>query len=425
MNRSRRAVLRGLGVAVALPWLEVLARPASAASPPRRRLLAVCNNMGLLADRFFPKGTIAGDLSSPYLDLLAAHREHFTVVSGTSHPRVDGGHSSDICFLTAAVNPTSAAFRNTVSLDQHAAAVIGQATRFPSLTLGVNVQSGVRSLSWTRTGAMIPCRDRPSEVFRQLYLQGSAAEVKAQLRELERGRSILDAVGEQARAVGRSMGRRDRDRLDQYFTGVRDLERDLSTARAWATRPKPVPTVPPPVDAVDPGLYMERARLMYDMARLAFESDSTRLVTLMLDGLSGNIRLEGREMNLDYHDLTHHGNAPVKLRELERIELGHMKLLDRLLADLRASAEGDATLLDRTVVLYGSNLGSGNSHGTTNLPILVAGGGFKHGRHLAFDRERNASLPKLFVSVLRQLGIPTDRFAGGEGPLPGLESKPG
>lgn len=424
---SRRQLLRTAGVVLGLPLLDAMtpafARAASAPSTPRR-ILAVCNNLGVLPEKFFPEADSAGrDYKlSPYLELLKAHRNDFTVFSGVWHPDVDGGHPADNCFLTAAPHPGSGGFRNTISLDQYAAEYIGHLTRFPSLTLGVNVQQGQRSLSWTGGGVLIPCDEKPSEVFRKLFLQGSPQEIDAQVRRLELGESILDAVAEQTHRLDRKLGPRDRERMDQYLTGVRDLEKRLESARQWERKPKPHTDAQPPVDPADPREYLEKTRLMYDMAALAFETDSTRLVALLLDSVnSPAIEVEGVEITDGYHNLSHHGKSPEKLKQLEHIDSEHMKLLDQLFTHLKSRKEDGETLFDRTMMLYGSNLGNANTHVTTNLPILFAGGGFKHGQHLAFDRSRNYPLPNLFVSMLQRMGLEVDKFASSTGTMRGLE----
>jgi hypothetical protein len=424
---SRRSFLRGTGVVLGLPLLDAMlpafARAASTAPEPRR-MLAVCNNLGLLPEKFFPAHdqTGRGYTLSPYLEHLHAHRDDFTVFSGVWHPDVDGGHPADNCFLTAAPHPGSGGFRNTISLDQFCAERLGHLTRFPSLTLGVNVKQGERSLSWTGSGVLIPCEEKPSEVFKRLFLQGSPEEIAAQVRRLELGESIMDAVADQTRSLQRNIASRDRERLDQYFTGVRDLEKRLASAREWERQPKPATTAKPPLDPEDPREYMEKTRLMYDMARLAFETDSTRMVTLLLDSVNSPVlEIEGADISDGYHSLSHHGKNPTKLKQLETIDREHMKLLDRLFTELKERKEDGATLFDRTMVLYGSNLGNANTHVTTNLPVLFAGGGFRHGQHLAFDTARNYPLPNLFVSMLQRLGLEEDHFATSTGTMRGLE----
>jgi BMFP domain-containing protein YqiC len=425
---SRRQFLRGAGIVLSLPLLDsmlpVFARGAenAAAKAKPRRMLGICNNLGLLPDQFFPKETGRGYALSPYLETLKAHRDDFTVFSGVSHPDVDGGHPADICFLTAAPHPGSGGFRNTISLDQYVAERIGHLTRFPSLTLGVNVSQGSRSLSWTGSGVLIPCEEKPSEVFRRLFVQGSPAEVDAQMRKLDQGRSILDAVAGQVKDLQRSVTARDRDRLDQYFTGVRDLEQRMEMSKDWERKPKPVVAVEAPHDPASPAEYMNKVKLMYDMAKLAFETDSTRSISLMLDSVnSPAIDLGDTKLSDGYHNVSHHGRSEAKLAELKAVDQMHMKLLDGLFNDLKAVKEDGESLFDRTMVLYGSNLGNANTHVTTNLPTLFAGGGFRHGQHLAFDPVYNYPLPNLFVSMLQRMGIESDKFASATGTMRGLE----
>src|SRR4051812_20445709 len=232
---SRRHFLRGAGVLLGLPLLDAMV-PAIARADTKslvpRRFFGICNNLGLLPDKFFPGAQQAGrDYPlSPYLEVLRDFRSDFTVFSGVMHPDVDGGHPADICFLTAAPHPSSGGFRNTISLDQYMAERIGHLTRFPSLTLGVNVFGARNSLSCTAGGVLIPCDTRPSEVFKKLFLGGSPEEVKAQTRSPALGQSILDTVADQTTSLKRNVGSRDRQRLDQYFTGVRDLEQRMVQA---------------------------------------------------------------------------------------------------------------------------------------------------------------------------------------------------
>jgi Protein of unknown function (DUF1552) len=418
---SRRRFLRGSAVAMALPFLEAMRPPFARATDkaPPRRMLCVCNNLGVLPGPFFPKDAGRDYKASPYLKLLEEHRADFTVLSGVSHPGVDGGHPSDIAFLSCAPHPASSSFRNSISLDQLVAERIGTLTRFPSLTLAVN---GGRSLSWTRTGVAIPPEGRASDVFKQLFLQGTPAEVDRQVREIDAGRSILDAVSEQTKALQRNVGARDRARLEQYYSSVRDLEHRLQESRGWASKPKPTVKAAPPVDPASPAQYMGKVQVMYDLARLAFETDSTRAITLMLNSVGTPVvQIAGATITDSYHNLSHHGMAADKLAQLEVIDAWHMKLLAELFRGLKSAHEAGATLLDQTMVLYGTNLGDANAHSTTNLPTLLAGGGFRHGQHLAFDRGRNYPLPNLFVSMLQRLGLEEAAFGPSTGTMRGLE----
>ncbi|HEY8749651.1 MAG TPA: DUF1552 domain-containing protein, partial [Tepidisphaeraceae bacterium] len=168
--------------------------------------------------------------------------------------------------------------------------------------------------------------------------------------------------------------------------------------------------------------YMDKIKIMYDLARLAFETDSTRSVTLMLNSVGTPVmQIEGEKITDGYHNLSHHGMAQEKLTQLKVIDEWHMKLLADLFKELKETHEAEQTLLERTMILYGSNLGDANAHSTTNLPTLFAGGGFRHGQHLAFDRERNYPLPNLFVSILQRMGIEVNSFASGTGTMRGME----
>jgi hypothetical protein len=268
----------------------------------------------------------------------------------------------------------------------------------------------------------IPPEERASAVFNQLFLQGTPEDVEAQIRALDTGRSILDAVSDQARDLSRKVGERDRGRLDQYFTSVRDLERRLQQSRGWETKPKPVVNVAAPVDPTSPAQYLEKVKAMYDLAKLAIETDSTRTITLMLNSVGTPVvTIPGVEITDDYHNLSHHGKAEDKLAQLKVLDVWQMKLLAGLFTELKSVREAEETLLDRTMILYGSNLGDANAHSTTNMPTLFAGGGFRHGQHLAFDRSRNYPLPNLFVSMLQRLGIEQDAFASSTGTMRGLE----
>lgn len=421
---NRRTFLKSAGVGLALPWLEAMQTSqlhADSTIARPKRLLAICNNLGVLPDKFFPEDSGQEYELSPYLQQLSSLREDFTVLSGVSHPGVDGSHSSDVSFLTAAPHPGSGGFRNSISLDQFIAGKLGHLTRYPSLTLGVNAKQGRRSLSWTDGGVLIPCEDSAASVYKQLFLQGSKDEVERQIRKLQLGQSVMDELCEQAKSLGRRLGASDRDRMEQFTTAVRDVEQRMVRSQEWQRTPKPTAPDEVPVDPPDQTAYMEKTRLMYKMARLAFETDSTRSISLLLDSNnSPTISVEGAQITDGYHNLSHHGKNEKKLKQLEAIDVAHMNLLAELITDLENTKEPRGTLLDHSMVLFGSNFGDANKHTTDNMPILLAGGSFRHGQHLAFDRRNNYPLPNLFVSMLQKLGIETDSFASATGTMRGL-----
>ncbi len=421
----RWAFLRGVGVAIALPWLENLASKAavrtSLIEPPRRMLL-ISNNLGVLPKPFFPATAGVDYELSPYLTGLADVRSEFTVISGLSHPDVAGGHSTENCFLTAARGPTRSGFRNTISLDQFAAEALGPVTRFPTLNLGVNIDKANRSLSWTRDGALLPAEDSAATLFRKMFVQGDPAAVKQQLHRLEERGSILDTLLDDANQLSRQLGSHDRARLDQYLTSVREVEERLETSRQWEQRPKPTTTDAVPDDITDNKLFFQKFELMLSIAQLALESDSTRIATLMVDAFATpSFQLHESETTTDgYHNLSHHGQAAEKVKQLEDADRQQMELLHQLITNLASKPDGDQRLLDRTIILFGSNMGDSNTHDNTNLPILLAGGGFKHGQHLAFRRDHNTPLSNLYLSMLQQMGVEAGEFGSSSGSLSGL-----
>jgi hypothetical protein len=417
----RRAFLRAAGATLALPFLEALAPRRALSTEPQaspRRMVCVMTNTGLLPDAFFPKDA-GRDYELPrYLAHLAEHRHQFTVIGGVSHPDNSGGHMVEKSFLTGARYPSSPTFKNSISLDQVAAEAIGHQTRFPFLALGVNGKhDGL--LSVTRDGIFIPPEFSPSKLYHRLFTADSPDEARERLRQIRSRTSILDLVRARARRLETSLGSADRGRLEQYFTSVRELELRLEQAEVWQQREKPHTSAKLPVDIADATLDKERAALMYDMAKLALESDSTRLITLYLNPLETTVKLPG--VHDRTHTLTHHGNEPEKLEQLARLEEAGIQNLGRFLSGLASVQEGEQTLLERTMVLFGSNMASGNSHSNTNLPILLAGGGFKHGQHLRFDLKNNTPLCNLYVSMLQRLGLEHAQFGSSTGTLTGLE----
>lgn len=420
----RRNFLRGIGVSLALPALESLSPAfAKGAAEAPRRMLLISNNLGVLPWSFFPKESGADYAASPYLKALEDFRSDFSVFSGLSHPAVAGGHSTENCFLTGAKDPTGSGFRNTISLDQFAIEKLGQRTRFPTLNLGVNINRANRSLSWTRDGVLLPAEDSPASLFRKMFVQGKKNETERRLDQLKERGSILDVLSDDMKAVQRKANHGDRQRVEQYLTSIRELEQQLHSAGEWEQKPKPTTDAEPPEDILDQAQFFPKFELMLRMAQLALESDSTRIVTLMVDGFATPVfEISESEKSLNgYHNLSHHGSAKEKIAQLERIDLRQMEVLKSLFQRLSAVGNPGSNLLDQTMVLFGSNMGDANVHSCTNLPILLAGGGFRHGQHLRFDETDNTPLANLFVSMLHCLGVEADQFSSSVGTLTGLE----
>jgi hypothetical protein len=417
MDTNRRKFLRAAGIALALPWLDAFTRTKArgAALAPPRRMICICTPLGLHAPNFFPERAGRDYQITPYLEVLKDFRDDFTVISGLSHPGVESGHDSIFSFLTAAPHPERrAGFRNSISLDQFAAEQIGIQTRFPSLTLSAEGFS----LSWTKSGALVPSDTSPSRVFARLFLDGRPDEVQAQIRRLRDGQSILDRVGDQARQLQDGLGSGDREKLDEYFTSVRELEQRLARAEEWSKKPKPKVDAKPPQDIANPADLVGRTRLLFDLTHLAIQTDSTRLITIMLLGTSLVPPIQG--VSDGHHNLSHHGQDPAKLEQLQIVELEKLKVLRDLLAKLRQSQEDDGSLLDRTMVFFSSNLGNASSHSCKNLPVLFAGGGFRHGQHLAFQAQSSPPLSNLYVTMLQRLGLEVEQFGTSTSTLSGL-----
>ena len=416
MKTNRRTFLQAAGVSVSLPLLESFGASSVEAAP--KRMIAINQDLGFIPKLFFPKNAGRDYTMSPYLEKITEHREQFTVFSGLSHPGVDGGHRADKTFLTAAPHPGRASFRNSISLDQVMANEVGNKTRFRSLSLGIN---DVRSLSYTQAGVEIPTIKSAADLYKKMFLQGDRNAMEAQLDRLQRKGSILDVVLGQSSRLSKRVSDSDRQRIDQYQTAVRSLEQRLTDAKAWEARPKPTVDEAIPEYPEDKKEFFEMVRMMNDMCRLALQTDSTRVITLFL----GSVRTpgvtfdDGRTLG-GYHNLSHHGKDEVKLSRLEEIENAQMELFGEFLRDLKSVNEVDGNLLDNTMVLYGCHMGDANIHNNSNLPVILAGGGFRHGQHLAFNSQNNTPLCNVFVSMLQNMGVETDRFASSTGSLTGL-----
>jgi hypothetical protein len=387
---------------------------ARAATLPRRRMVAMCYGLSLHPDYFFPSEAGRDYKLTPYLEVLKDFRNDFTVFSGLSNSGMEsaGGHGADIAFLTGAPGVGRAGFRNTVSLDQLVANKIGTQTRFPYISL-----SSTLSVSPNGVGVATAGTGSPSRLYAQLFLEGTPKEVETQTRRLKEGQSVLDMVRDQAKSLERKVGPQDREKLDEYFDAVREVEQRLISAEAWAKKPKPKVTVPQPKDTPNNG--STTMRLYYDLMHLAFQTDSTRLFTTMFVHW-GVPPLEG--VTYDHHNLSHNGMDPEKVRQLAVVDSDKFAALRDFLAKLKTTKEEGETLLDRTMVLVGSHMHSGG-HRVNNLPILLAGGGFRHGQHLAFDPVNNTPLCNVYVNMLRQFGLEADRFGSSTGTITGLEAR--
>lgn len=407
---SRRTVLKQAGIALCLPMLDAMVPAFAAGAAPRdpRRFVGVSLALGLHNPLLIPQGKGANYTPSPYLKDIQDIREDFSVISGTSHPGVKGGHSAEASIFSACPMERNTAKTNTVSLDQLMAKHLGHQTRFPSLVLNTN---GTRSPSYTENGSMIPATDDARDLFARLFTEDSPTAKQRQAEINGRGQSILDIVRDETKTLSRQLGAGDREKMDEWLTSVRELESRLKTNEEWLNQPKPKVGDPPP--RADNNSAPDQMRAMLDVVALALRTDSTRFVTLHCTG--NNVRsLDGVEEA--YHSLSHHGQNPKKLEQLAIVEKTTVDNWGNFLRELKKHG-----LLDHTMVLLTSNLGNASSHDNRNMPVLFGGGGFKHGHHLAFSQTDNYPLPNLYLSMLQNLGMESHSFATSTGTMRGID----
>jgi hypothetical protein len=407
---NRRNFLRGAGITLSLPWLESLGGIVHAAEAGKepRRLLLICLPLGIYRDSLIPKQSGAGYEMTEYLTPLADLRDRFTVVSGLEHPGVGGGHGAQPRIFTG--QPSSE--RNRRSLDQYVAAALGQHTRFDSLTLS----AGANDFGWTDGGSMVPAEKNVVDAFAKLFAEEGAANKTKVLAEIGRGKSILDHVLDEAHDLQPRLSKRDQEKLDEYFESVRATEKRLVKSEEWIHQPKPKVDAKPPAPFA-PDEIITNLRGVCDLTHLAFKTDSTRVITF---GYFRQDTVAVPGVNIGYHNLSHHGQDEGNIAQLKRVERAFFDELKTLFTNLKNTKEGDSTLLDRTTIVVTSNLGSGNSHSNKDLPVLLAGGRFKHGQHLAVE-PGSTPLSNLYVSVLSQLGFEDQSFGTSTGALKRLD----
>jgi hypothetical protein len=414
---TRRALLQNSGVALALPWLESLLprsiRAASETEPPRR-MVFICTTLGLHPPALWPTTAGPNYESTEYLELLDTHRDDFTLFSGLAHESQSGRnpHNCEITWLTGAPGPGLDGFRNKQSVDQFAAGKIGNATRFPSIALGSNSR---QSQSYTEGGVMIPSETSPARLFAKMFLQGNPREIARQKHRLSEGASILDQLLSQNKSLRRSTSSAENAQLDEYFESIRDAEKDLAESQAWLDKEKPTVTEAQPTDIAGPADLVGRTRLLMNLVPLILQSDSSRVITVMIQ--DHRVVPEVKGVSGEHHNLSHHGQEAEKIAQLKRIESELIASFDTLLTRTKNKTENGQRLLDHTSILFGSNLGNANAHDPTNLPTILAGGGFNHGSYIDLAKENPAPLSNLFLAMLQQSGIETDRFANSKGKL--------
>ena len=427
----RRQMLRAAGVCIGLPFFPSLgtahAQDKSVHdTTEKRRMVCIGNMLGFHPEAFWPEDTVAESTTglTEYHDYklnrttapLAAIRDRMTLIGGLDHG-TNGGHFSIHAFLSGVrqIDAKSMPDAN-VTIDQYAADHVTGLTRFPTLTIGS--ESGIHGgcqLSWTRTGTRVPPITGPEQLFKLLFVGVSEHDKIAMADRFSLQGSILDMVQGDADRLERKLNQQDRDKLDEYLTSIRDVEKRIGLRRNWLDVPKPEA----PFAAPKNRNMVEDLPLLYDLIALSLQTDSTRIVTLEI---GGDFNPRDLGVNGDYHALSHHGQLEDRIEALIKLETYQVQQFVRFIEKLSSTEEGGKSLLEQSMVLFGSGMGNANSHTNTNLPVLLAGGGFKHGRLLAFDREskNRPPLTNLFVSMLQQFGVETDKFSTSTGTLRGL-----
>jgi len=435
----RRRFLRGLGVVLGLPFLDCMnplrAAPSASAGRPRRGVFIYLPN-GVNTHDYEIAQAGADYQFSRALAPLAAHRARITPISGLYHPNAFGvAHSATQTWLTAARHgPTD---RNTISIDQLIAGVTGPQTRFPSLEISNQGQP----LAVSADGIALPTQKSPAVLFKELFT-GPAGGVEKQRRRLQRKQSMLDLVLDDARSLSNQLGQEDRGRLDQYLTAVREVEVRTKRAEAWLETPRP---------EVDPGtasklnreVQLERLgeylRTIYDLILLAFQTDTTRVVTFNTGNEGTGPAVPEIGISRDRHALSHHNGDKEILEQLSRSDEFNVRQFAYFLDRLSEVQDGEGPLLETTIALYGSGLSYGNSHGTTSLPLVLAGGarlGLKHGAHVDYNRQvksfagygqgiglyhsavnSKAHFSNLLLTIAQRMGVETERFADSDGTI--------
>ncbi len=425
---GRRFFLRAAGVRLALPifdslgagvlgsGLAVTALGADAKTVRPMRMVAIGNAFGFYAQQFFPKATGA-DYDTPHLlEPIAKHRKDVTVFSGLDHG-VKGGHFAVHSFLSGVRQVDAKGMPDgNISLDQRMAETVGGATRFPSLTLGS--EEGLHGgcmMCWTRSGTRVNPIQGPRELFRKLFVSESESEQVRTKDRLTLQGSILDAVNGDAKSLQRQLGERDRQKLDEYFTSVRDVEKVLELRQKWAGVAKPAAPMKEPENQ---GLVND-IPVLYDLMALALQTDSTRIATLEI---AGGFEAAVLGVRKEYHSLSHHGQVQESIDLLVKLERYQTEQFARFLGKMKGIEDGDGSLLDHSMVLFGSGMGNGNAHTNLNLPVVLAGGGFKHGTYQALPTSGPGRQPlsNLFVTMLQRFGVEQQKFALSTGTLRGV-----
>lgn len=420
MNR-RRFILKSLGATLALPALPSLmasavggssaVQTAKGAGTGARRFVAIGNLLGYQVKQFFPESTGTAYEQTTLLKPLWENRKHMTVYRGLDHG-IKGGHFAVHSFLSGVLN-SEAQNRplGNVTIDQFMADEIGFQTRFPSLTVGSEggIHGGCQ-IAWTKSGVRVPPITGPAELFDRLFVGDSPERQGRRHQENRLQASILDTVLGEANSLSRRVNREDKSKLDEYFTSIRDVEKRLELRQRWASLPKPKP----PFDRPTNKNKVEDLPMLYELIALALQTDSTRIATLEI---GGDFLPQNLGIDKSYHGLSHHGNDEAAIKHLIALETYQIEHFGRFLTRLSRLEDGERTLLDSTAVVFGSGIGDANTHKNSDLPIILAGGGYRHGefKKVPSSGPNKVPLCNLFVDIAQRMGLETASFGTSTG----------
>lgn len=406
---NRREFLRATGVCIALPYFESIA--AATASQPITRMVCISSALGMNPEAFFPSSFEGGYELSPTLKPLTSVRDDFTVISHMDHPGIYTKHTA-MNSLLSGVDAKKASAGQNISVDQVAAVHVGFQTRFPSVHISLG---GSQGMSWTASGIKVREESDPLDLFRKLFVNDSRAAKQARQADLDQQASVLDLVRGQAKRLERSANPRDRAKLDEYLTAIREAESRIQGMQRWQDVLKPQVEFDDKVNAHGSMDYATLSPLMFDLMYLAIQSDSSRVFTAGFGMHNHVIELDG--VNTGYHGLTHHGQRPEKLKQLRIIDAFYIDQMSRFMAKLKNTQTDNGHLLDDTMIFFGSGLGDASRHSNRDLPILLAGGGFRHGGHINAMQKMGHQTPlnNLFTTMLQRFGVEIERFNNATG----------
>ena len=415
---TRRSFIKAGAVSLSLPLLDAMVPEKTNAGTKTEsgiptRMVLIHRPLGTYHPFLVPEKVGMDYEPTRYLKPLQAHKKHLTVISGISHKGYPNSHHTESAMFTG-VSPEGLAraddIHNTISIDQLVAEKFGHQTRVPGLTLNT---ANCASLSWNSKGVPVPWERSKANLFRRLFIDGTPDEIAREIKRLEYGRSILDGMRSQLKTLSANLGSADKRRLELLASSIREAEKMLLQDEAWVSKPKPK------VEATTKQFeqsehWVASQQQWYSLIHLALQTDSTRVVVLGL-GEQGQQNIP--DLNIGHHDASHHGKDPAKIEQFARYEEKEYQNFAGFLDKLVATNESGKTLLDSTQVLIGSSLGDASAHSADNLPVFLAGGGFKHKGHLAFDQKNNYQLSNLYVRMLQKMGIETEKFGASTGTL--------